>query len=433
MKSILLALTLSASAARAQDFHTDVPTQPAPQTAQRQQANAALEAHDFERALKLLTPLAEASPKDARLLYDLGSAQDALDQASAAEQSYRTAITDDPTFAEPHVALGLLLARAGRFDDARTSLLAATKLTATDASLRARAWRALARLDSKSHPTDASAELLEALKLSPETPDDTLLAAQLAQATPGNSADAEAAYRHLLAVRPDDPAAAAALAHLLVTQKRSAEAEPILASALAAHPGDPALTAQLAALDRAQGKTPEAIALMEQLHQAQPQDANITRLLADLYLDAGADAKAEPLLTRLATQDPKNTGLAEDRTRALIHLKRFSEAQSVLAPLVAQPSIFPAPADFGQMAGELAFVCSQNNDPSGALHAIDVRATVLPTSVPILFLTAISQDKLHHVKLAQQAYKEFLAASNGSHPDEEFEAQHRLVALEHTK
>ncbi len=433
MKFLLLFLALSSTAARAQDFDTDVHTQPAPQSAQRQQANAALEAHDFERALKLLTPLAEASPKDARLLYDLGSAQDALDQASAAEQSYRAAIADDPTFAEPHVALGLLLARAGRFDEAHVTFLGATKLTASDAALRARAWRALARLDAKSHPADASAELLEALKLSPESPEDTLLTAQLAQATPGNSADAEAAYRHLLATRPDDPAAAAALAHLLLTQKRPAEAEPILAAALAAHPGDPALTAQLASLDRAQGKLPEAIALVEQLHQAQPQDPNISRLLADLYLDAGADSKAEPLLTRLGAQDPKNTDLAEDRARALVHLKRFPEAQAVLAPLVAQPALFPTPADLGQMAGELAFVCSQNNDPNGALHAVDVRATVLPTSVSILFLTAISQDKLHHVKLAQQAYKEFLAASNGSNPDEEFEAQHRLVALQHAR
>ncbi len=433
MKSILLALTLSASSLFAQDFNTDVHTPPATQPAQRHQANAALETHDFERALKLLTPLAEASPKDARLLYDLGSAQDALDQASAAEASYRASIADDPTFAEPQVALGLLLARAGRFDDARSSFLAATKLTASDFALRAHAWRALARLDAKPRPADASAELLEALKLSTETPDDSLLAAELAQATPGNSADAEAAYRHLLAVHPDDPAAAAALAHLLLAQKRPAEAEPILASALAAHPGDPALTAQLAALDSIQGKTPEAVALMEQLHQAQPQDANITRLLADLYLDAGADIKAEPLLTRLSTRDPKNISLAEDRARALIHLKRFPEAQAVLAPLVAQPALFPTPADLGQMAGELAFVCSQNNDPNGALHAIDVRATVLPTSVSILFLTAISQDKLHHVKLAQQAYKEFLAASNGSNPDEEFEAQHRLVALQHAR
>lgn len=432
MKFLLLALALSAPAL-AQDFNTDVHTQPAPQNPQRQQANAALEAHDFERALKLLTPLSEASPKDARLLYDLASAQDALDETSAAEHSYRVSIQDDPTFAEPHVALGLLLARAGRFDDARIPLLAATTLTAADASLRARAWRALARIDAKSRPADASAELLEALKLSPETPDDTLLTAELAQATPGNSADAEAAYRRLLATRPDDAAASSALAHLLLAQKRPAEAEPILAAALAAHPGDPALTVQLASLYRTQGKSAESIALVEQLHQAEPQNANVTRLLAGLYLDTGADAQAEPLLTRLGTQDLKNTDLAEDRVRALIHLKRFREAQSVLGPLVAQPSLFPAPADFGQMAGELAFVCSQNNDPAGALHAIELRATVLPTSVPILFLTAISQDKLHHVKLAQQAYKEFLAASNGSHPDEEFEAQHRLVALEHAK
>lgn len=429
----LLAFVVCASPALSQDFNTDAHTRTSPQTEQREQANAALEAHDFERALKLLVPLAEASPKDARLLYDLGSTEDALDQSSAAMGSYRAAIQDDPGYTEPRVALGLLLARMGKFEEARTELLEATRNPQSDLPLRARAYRALARLDAKTRPAEASAELLDALKLSPETPEDTLLTAELAQAAPGNAWAAEAAYRRLLAVRPDDAAAAAALAHLLIAQKRSAEAEPLLARALEAHPGDPALTTQLAALDRTQGKTPEALALVEGLHRTQPQDANVTRLLADLYLDAGADARAEPLLAVLSARNPKDTGVGEDRARALIHLRRFAEAQNVLAPLVAQPALFPNPADLGQMAGELAFVCSENNDPEGTLRALEVRARILPTSAPVLFLTAISHDKLHHVKLAQAAYKEFLAASNGSNPDEEFEAQHRLVALQHMK
>ena len=81
----------------------------------------------------------------------------------------------------------------------------------------------------------------------------------------------------------------------------------------------------------------------------------------------------------------------------------------------------------------LAFAASQNNDPAAALRALDVRATVLPPSAPTLFLIAIARDKLHQVKEAEQAYQQFLAASNGQNPDEEFEAKHRLVALEHTK
>ncbi len=425
-------------AASAQDFNTDVHTVASPQSAQRDKANAAMEAHDYELALKLLQPLAAETPKDAHVLYDLGSAQDALDQNSAAEQSYRAAIADDPSYLDPHVALGLLLARtasgkSARLDAARAELLAATALPAGDKLVKARAYRALARIDQTRRPASARDELLEALKLSPETPEDTLLAAELAEAAGNGAPAAEAAYRRTLAARPNDPAAAAALAHLLVRETRAAEAETLLDTALAAHPNDPALTAQLVSVYQAEGKPAQALPLLQALHADRPQDANVTHLLANLYLQAGDDAHAEPLLAALSLEAPRNTSIADDHARALIHLKRYREAQDLLAPLIAQPALFPTPADLGNAAGDLAFAASQNGEPAVALQALQLRATVLPVSAPVLFLTAICHDQLHHVKLAEQAYQQFLAASNGSNPDQEFEARHRLVALEHMK
>ena len=73
------------------------------------QANEALDKHDYPAALKLLTTLTEKSPNDAHLLYDLALTQDALDQTTTAEATYRRAITADPTYFDPHLALGLLL------------------------------------------------------------------------------------------------------------------------------------------------------------------------------------------------------------------------------------------------------------------------------------------------------------------------------------
>ena len=105
----------------------------------------------------------------------------------------------------------------------------------------------------------------------------------------------------------------------------------------------------------------------------------------------------------------------------------------MLARVVAQPGLWPGKQALGEAAGHLAFAASANNDPAGCLRALEVRATVLPPSAPALFLSAISEDKLHRAKAAQQDYQAFLAASNGANPDEEFEARHRLVALEHSK
>ena len=334
----MTALVLTAALFFAQDFGHEPKQSPD----LRAQANAALEARDYAKAERLLEPLAAANPKDARLLYDLGSAQDALDQSTAAEASYRAASSDDPAMLEPEVALGLLLARAGKLQEAHTAFAAAVALPAGDPSLKARAYRALARIDQKARPADALDEILAALKLSPETPEDTLLTAELAQ-TEGDPADAEAAYRKLLANRPDDSETSAALAHLLLAEKRVADAQALLVHALAAHPGDPALTAQLAALYAGQGNTAGALPLVESLHRAHPTDANATRLLAGLELDSKNYAAAEPLLAQLSAVLPADPELADEHADALIHLKRFAEAQQILASFVAKPTAWPTP------------------------------------------------------------------------------------------
>ncbi len=103
------------------------------------QANEALAKHDFPAALKLLTSLAETHPKDPQILYDLASTQDALAETPAqnttAEATYRRAIAADPTILEPHLALGLLLARSGKLPDAHTELAAAAGISTGDPTL----------------------------------------------------------------------------------------------------------------------------------------------------------------------------------------------------------------------------------------------------------------------------------------------------------
>src|SRR5215469_14722513 len=113
----------------------------------RSQAAEALAKQDYATAAKLLSALAEKNPNDAQVLYNLGSAHDALDQTPAAEATYRRAITANPNLLEPHLALGLLLARTGHSSDAHTELAAAAAIPNGDPALRARAYRALARLD----------------------------------------------------------------------------------------------------------------------------------------------------------------------------------------------------------------------------------------------------------------------------------------------
>jgi tetratricopeptide (TPR) repeat protein len=412
---------------------TDTTQQPVQtQDPQRANANAAIDRQDYPTALKLLTTLAESHPTDAHILYDLGFTQDALDQTSAAEASYRKAIAAGPNFLEPHVALGLLLARSGKLADARAELDKATTLNTDNPTVKARAYRALARIDQHIRPSDASDELLAALKISPETSDDILLAGELAEASDDLPA-AEASYRRVLAADPQNTAATAALTHILIRQNKLDQAESLLTTALQKSPDDPTLNAQLAGLYESQNKTDQAIPIVEKLHASHPQDPNLTRLLARLYSRNSQFDKSDPLYAALISTSPQDPTLLDDRADTLIHLRRFAEAEALLKRAIAQPEAFPAKEDLGSAASHLAFAASVNNDPTTTLQALEIRDKVLPQSPSSLFLSATAHDKLHQVKQAKDLYKQFLSVADGKFPDEEWEARHRLITLEQMK
>ena len=400
------------------------------------QANEALDKQDYPTALKLLTTLAAKSPNDPHLLYDLAFTQDVLAETPAqtaeAETTYRRAIAADPAYFDPHLALGLLLARSGKLTLAHAELLQATALTTDNPLLKARAFRALARIDQAASPATASDELLSALKLSPETPEDILLSGELAEAS-GDSSSAEAAYRRLLAADPQNHDATAALTHLLLHQEKPDQAENLLTAALAKDPDNPTLNAQLASLYEKQGRPAQALPIAEKLHAAHPEDPTLTRLLARLYSRDQQYDKAVPLYAGLVANSPKDPTLLDDDADVLIHLKRFAEAETLLKRAVADPSAFPSKDDLAGAASHLAFASSANNDPATTLQALALRAIVLPNSPSSLFLEATAHDKLHHTKQATDLYKQFLSVANGQFPDEEWEARHRLITLEHMK
>jgi predicted Zn-dependent protease len=440
---LLVAAVFLAPAFPAQDFsHPE--SESSPLLPKIEQANAALAASDYTTALAILTTLNAKTPHDPQILYDLGLATEALEpdnpsvppdpKARTAESYYRDAISANTLFPPAHVALGLLLARTGRTNEARTELLTATNFPETTPALKARAFRALAKLDQlASNPTAATADLLAALNLTPEAPEDILLSAEIAESAADLPA-AERAYRRYLVLNPQDSQAVAALAHVLIAQRRFADAESLLAPTLAAHPGDPALTALLARADLASddpSKVAQATPLLESLHAKNPQDANIARLLARVYLETGHPDQADTLYAALlaAQSDHPDPTLLDDRAETLLRLHRPAAAETLLKQATANPSAFPTSAAFGTAATHLAFAAAESDDPRTTLEALSLRATVLPPSPSTLFLEATANDTLHQISKAADLYGQFLAAANGTLPDQETQARQRLAAL----
>jgi predicted Zn-dependent protease len=363
-------------------------------------------------------------PSDARALFDAGYVADAQNKLDEAAGFYRRAVEADPKRFEAHLSLGLLLARQGKLDEARTELTAATTLDPGEAgrAAKARGWRALAQIDRSANPTEASNDLLEALKLSPETPEDTLLAAELAEKA-GQNESAEAAYRRLLAHDPTNATAIAGLAHLLIARKQFPEAETLLRAALEKSPDDPALTAQLATVLAAQDKA-EALPLLQKLHAAHPDDPSITRMLAEVLAEAGDSAGSDQLYVTLLAAHPDDADLLIAHGQNLIRQLKYTEAFTAFSKATELDSANP-----DGWSG-LAFAASKAGRPEIALHALTMRSKYLPEIPSTYFLWATSYDTLHDKAAAITYYHHFLEAAAGKYPNQEWQARQRLLLLE---
>ncbi len=397
---------------------------PQPVSGQVAEAEAAIAKSDWKAAETALDLWLAGHPSDARALFDAGYVADAQNRPGDAAGLYRRVLSADPKSFEAHLSLGLLLARQGKADEARPELALATTLDPGDAGaqVKARAWRALARIDSASHPGDASNELLEALKLSPETTADTLLAAGIADQA-GEYAASETAYRRVLAADPQSEAASAGLAHVQIALKRYPEAEALLRGAFDKSPDDPVVTAELATVLAAQDKA-EALPLLQKLHDAHPQDAAMTRMLAAVLADAGDYVGSDHLYAALLAASPNDAALLVAHGQNLIRQIRYQEA---FAAFMKATQLNPTDAD--GWSG-LAFAASRTGHPEVTLHALTVRSKYLPEMASTYFLWATAYDTLHRKPEAAAYYHHFLESSAGKFPDQEWQARQRLKLLE---
>lgn len=386
-------------------------------------AEAAIAKSDWKNAEAKLATWLAAHPTDARALFDAGYVADSEDRLDDAAGFYRRATSANGKSFEAHLSLGLLLARQGKLDEARPELSLATTLDPGQAGpeLKARAWRALARIDRSSNPSEASKDLIEAIKLSSETVDDTLLAASLADQT-GQYETAEAAYRRVLVKEPKSAAAIAGLAHLMIARKQYPEAEALLRVALKDSPDDVTLNAQLAAVLAAEDKA-EALPLLEKLHSGHPELAAVTRMLAQVRADAGDYEGSENLFNGLLAADPNDAESLVAHGQNLIHLMKYADAYAAFDKATQID-----PADGDGWSG-LAFAASQTNRPAVVLHALTERSKYQPESPSTYYLWASAYDSLHDKKSATTYYHHFLDTASGKYPTEEAHARQRLQLL----
>jgi tetratricopeptide (TPR) repeat protein len=391
------------------------------------QAETAIEKQDYATAEPLLNKVVTSNPANYQAWFDLGFVYNAMGKTDDAIGAYHKSVTAKPDIFETNLNLGLMLAKAGNAE-AEQFLRAATKLKPTSHvdEGRARAWLSLAHVLEASHPDEAVDAYRQAAALDPRNPEPHLSAGLLLEKE-NHFADAEQEYKQILAIDPASSEALTGMANIYMRGRRFTEAEEILRKLVALHPADAGAHMQLSRMLAADGKNDDAIAELQVALRLDPADAGAQRDLADLYARAGKYDQAEVQYRWLLATQPNDAGLHHGLGVAFLKQRKFPEAQQEFLTTVNLKS------DFGAAYGDLAFAASENKNYDLTIKALDARAKFLPEIAVTYFLRASAYDHLRAMKLAAENYHRFLEVANGQFPDQEWQARHRLIAIEPKK
>ena len=397
------------------------------------QAEDAIQKNDFAGAETLLRKALDKDPNNYQAWFDLGFVLNRLGRTDESIAAYRKSVAAKPDVFESNLNLGLMLVRANN-PEAEQFLRAATTLKPTDHSEgdhteegQARAWLALAHLLETRKPDDALQAYRKAAELTPKDPEPHLSAGLLHERQKEYS-DAEAEYKQVLALDARSTEAAIGLTNIYMKSGRLGEAEPLLRRLAAERPADAGIHLQLGRVLAAVGKKDDAIAEIQTALKLAPTDADAQRDLADLYASAGKNDLAESVYRALVTARPQDPELHRGLGKALLLQKKFPEAQQEFLTAVRLKRDWP------DVYVDLAFAANENKNYDLTVRALNGRA-MLDAAMPPLcfFLRASAYDHLRDYKHAAVDYHHFLDVANGKYPDQEWQATHRLIAIEPKK
>ncbi len=397
------------------------------------QAEDAIQKNDFTGAETLLKMAIEKDSNNYQAWFDLGFVLNRLARTDESIAAYRKSVAAKPDVFESNLNLGVMLVRANN-PEAEQFLRAATTLKPTDhiEEGQARAWLALAHLLENTKPEDALQAYRKASELTPKDPEPHLSAGLLHERRKEFS-DAEAEYKQVLTLDPHstDPQtmeAAIGLTNIYMKSGRLADAEPLLRRLATERPDDAGIHLQLGRVLAAQGKKDDAIAEIQAALKLAPVDSDAQREIADLYASAGKNDLAESTYRALVAAQPNDPELHRGLGKALLLQKKFPEAQQEFLAAVRLKRDWP------DVYVDLAFAANENKNYELTIRALNGR-TMLNAEMPAIcfFLRASAYDHLRDYKQAAVDYHHFLEVANGKYPDQEWQATHRLIAIEPKK
>jgi tetratricopeptide (TPR) repeat protein len=441
--TLLLVAVCSQLAPAQSDDPTDGETDPVKLFERGQNAHAK---GDVARALALYEGALKLRPEFPEAEYQRGTALVALNRTTEAEAAFSRAIDLRKDWALPVSALGNLLARAERDKEAEPVLRRALQLGVRDSLT----------IDSLSAVRARAGDKNEALTLARTATDDENASASAwawRGALERASGDKEAALsslNHSLQIEPNYLGALKERAELRLAAADYQPAIADLKAALSIKPGDKETSLRLAQAYELSNKPDEAQRIYEtigyQKAAGEPSErigsTNVAGTTEEIASANSDDQKvAQPALEKLIVANPKNAKLfarlGEETRRsdpqksaeafrraneidpanpkyatgyaaALVQLRRFAEAETVLRRVIAV-----APDEYAAHAN-LALALYELKRYAEALPEYEWLARTRPEIAATYFFIATAHDNLGEYEPALAAYEKYLSRADAT-------------------
>ncbi len=370
----------------------------------------ALQANQLVPAVQLLTKAVAAEPKEYAAHFHLALAYSLQNQDPQAIAEYQKTLELKPGLYQAQLNLGILLLRQKQF-------AGAVKLITDAAAQKPREFRPQLYLgDASMGSGDAAGAIARyktALEIDPKSASAELGLGR-AQVAAGSIAEGAAHIRNAVQLDPSYRDALLELAAAHEKAHQPAEAITIYRE----FPKNSAAQERLGELLIETKDFDSAIPRLEQAVAESPTTAN--RLaLATAYKMSKQTAKELAQLDKAAAAEPGSYDIHMAYGRELRDERQYVPASNQFYAAAKLKS------DSKEAWNELASVLIIHEDYAAGLAALDKVRALGQETAGNYYLRAITLDKIRQLPEALASYQQFLAASDGKNPNEEFKARQR--------
>jgi len=316
----------------------------------------------FSNALKIDKNYPEAH-------YQLAETYLHINQYSGAYAELSRAVSLQPSNMKARLELGRLLVAGGKLDDAQAQADAIMAAQPNNPDLYALRSSIAFKHDDK---VKALAEMHRALELDPNRSAFHEELALLQSKDPNSDASVEVELKKSIALDPKAVNPKLLLASLYAGKGRWPEAEQVTRDAIAADPKDLQARETLAQLFLRQNNQAKAEEELRRMANDLVDNPQAIKGLADYYERTGQPQKSQADFAGLAAKNPKNLPVQEAYVRALLEVKDYATARTVVANMMKKSAKDP------QVLALNGIVLLNDGKPSDAVHALQDAAKNYP-------------------------------------------------------